>query len=133
MLTLQEQLKFCRTCQKRQLDPQRGIVCSLTNEKPTFTDNCPNYQIDSSEAQRLASVEQEAIAAEKESNDFFSPEKKGIKMGVVGGVIMMIIALVWFFLGWQAGYIYFYPPVLFVIGIYAFFRGIVKGNVSGQD
>jgi hypothetical protein len=31
-----------------------------------------------------------------------------------------------------AGYIYFYPPVLFVIGIYALLKGISTGNIAGK-
>lgn len=45
--------------------------------------------------------------------------------GVIGGMLMMIIALVWFFAGLAGGIIFFYPPILFVIGIAAFVKGIV--------
>jgi hypothetical protein len=37
---------------------------------------------------------------------------------------MMAGAVVWFFVGLQAGYIYFYPPVLFVMGLVSLLRGI---------
>jgi len=33
-----------------------------------------------------------------------------------GGIGMMVGAVVWFVLGWMAGRIFFYPPILFVIG-----------------
>lgn len=36
---------------------------------------------------------------------------------------MMAIAIVWFVIGWQAGYIYFYPPVLLVLGIVRVIQG----------
>jgi hypothetical protein len=45
--------------------------------------------------------------------------------GIAGGLLMMLIALVWFFGGLAFGIIFFYPPVLFVIGIAAFIKGIV--------
>lgn len=35
-MTREERLKFCSICQKRQMDMQRGLVCSLTNEYATF-------------------------------------------------------------------------------------------------
>jgi hypothetical protein len=47
--------------------------------------------------------------------------------GVVGGLLMILIAVVWFVAGLAAGYIFFYPPILFVIGIIAFIKGL-SGN-----
>ena len=46
---------------------------------------------------------------------------------------MMAIAVIWFFAGYGAGYIFFYPPILFLIGLYAFIKGIVTGNLSGRE
>lgn len=63
---------------------------------------------------------------------FFAPEKKGISKGVLGGLAMMVIAVVWFVAGYAAGYIFFYPPVLFVIGLYALLKGILTGNLAGK-
>lgn len=51
-----------------------------------------------------------------------------INAGVAGGVLMMIIAAVWFFVGLAADRIFFYPPVLFVIGIGAIFKGLTGGD-----
>jgi hypothetical protein len=45
--------------------------------------------------------------------------------GVIGGVIMMVIAVVWFVVGLHLGWIFFYPPILFIIGIGAFIKGLV--------
>ena len=36
---------------------------------------------------------------------------------MIKGVLMIVGAIVWFVVGWMAGFIYFYPPVLLVIGI----------------
>ncbi|MCY2931469.1 MAG: hypothetical protein NTV86_18665 [Planctomycetota bacterium] len=63
---------------------------------------------------------------------FFSPEKRGIEKGVLGGLLMMVIAVVWFVLGWKAGRIFFYPPILFVIGLFGFLKGLVTGNFAGN-
>ena len=64
---------------------------------------------------------------------FFGPERKGVQKGVLGGVTMMVIAVVWFIGGYMAGYIFFYPPILFFIGLYAFIKGLVTGNVTGRE
>jgi DNA-directed RNA polymerase subunit RPC12/RpoP len=46
---------------------------------------------------------------------------------IVAGVLMMLGAVVWFGLGLLLGWVYFYPPVLFVLGIAAVIRGF-KGE-----
>jgi hypothetical protein len=50
-----------------------------------------------------------------------------INSGVIGGLLMMLIAVVWFVLGLAAGRIFFYPPILFVIGIVSIVKGL-SGN-----
>jgi hypothetical protein len=42
---------------------------------------------------------------------------------IIYGILMMIGAGVWFGLGYSAGRIYFYPPVLFVFGLITTVRG----------
>ncbi|MGB5817239.1 MAG: hypothetical protein WBG93_05195 [Thermoanaerobaculia bacterium] len=64
-------------------------------------------------------------------NDFFAPEKKGIEKGMMGGIAMMVLAAVWFFGGYAMGIIFFYPPVLFLFGLFAFAKGLFTGNVAG--
>jgi hypothetical protein len=46
--------------------------------------------------------------------------------GVLGGILMMVIAVVWFVVGIVAlDMIYFYPPILFIVGIVALVRGLM--------
>ena len=63
---------------------------------------------------------------------FFAPERRGLDRGMLGGAVMMLIAAVWFGLGWVAGFIFFYPPVLFVIGLFGLLKGMLAGNVAGH-
>lgn len=51
---------------------------------------------------------------------------------VLGGVAMMVIAVVWFVGGLAVGFIFFYPPILFIIGLVAFFKGLFAGNLAGD-
>jgi hypothetical protein len=62
----------------------------------------------------------------------YAVERAGIHKGVLGGVLMMVAAAVWFVLGWTAGTIFFYPPILFVIGLYAVVKGLATGNYAGK-
>lgn len=54
----------------------------------------------------------------------FGTEKKGMDAGILGGIGLMLLAVVWFFGGLAAGIIFFYPPILFIIGIVAVVRGL---------
>ncbi|HWA34175.1 MAG TPA: hypothetical protein VG737_08605 [Cyclobacteriaceae bacterium] len=130
-MILDEQLQYCRICTNRKMNPAIGLVCSLTDQKPAFENQCPTFNIDQPEADRLVAIERQG-KAEEESSGPFSVEQKGIKKGVVGGVIMIVIAIVWFFGGLAAGYIFYYPPILLLIGIYALVKGLAKGNWSGE-
>ena len=66
-----------------------------------------------------------------EDEGFFGPEKRGIDKGVLGGITMMVIAVVWFGVGWMAGFVFFYPPILFLFGLFAFFKGLLTGKLAG--
>jgi hypothetical protein len=46
--------------------------------------------------------------------------------GVLGGFAMIAIALIWFFGGLAAGIIFYYPPILFIIGGIAVVKGLVS-------
>lgn len=67
----------------------------------------------------------------KGRHDVFAPEKAGIRAGVLGGLAMIVIAAVWFFLGYQAGYIFYYPPILALVGVFAMLKGLAEGNLAG--
>lgn len=47
---------------------------------------------------------------------------------VGGGLLAMVGAVVWFFGGLAFGIVFWYPPVLFVLGLIAFIRGLAGGE-----
>jgi hypothetical protein len=49
-----------------------------------------------------------------------------LNAGIVGGLVMIVIAVVWFGLGLMAGIIFFYPPILAIIGIGAIIKGLAS-------
>jgi len=49
-----------------------------------------------------------------------------------GGVGMMVGAVVWFVVGWMAGRIFFYPPILFVLGIVGVAKGLMAPSQEKQ-
>lgn len=49
----------------------------------------------------------------------------GVNAGMGGGLLLMIGAVVWFFVALFAfDVIFFYPPIMFIIGLVAFIKGI---------
>lgn len=53
-----------------------------------------------------------------------------ISSGVSGGVLLMVVAALWFFAGIVvANRIYIYPPVMFVIGVLA----MIKGSTTSKS
>lgn len=51
-----------------------------------------------------------------------------LNAGAVGGLLMVVIAIAWFVVGLANGIIFFYPPVLLVIGLGAIFKGLSGGD-----
>lgn len=59
-----------------------------------------------------------------EADDGFTFERKYFNKGLLGGLVLIVIAVVWFFAGLAAGIIFLYPPILFCIGLFAIIAGI---------
>jgi hypothetical protein len=47
-MTRTEQLRFCRRCLKKDFNPKKGIVCSLTDDIADFEGDCEYFALDSS-------------------------------------------------------------------------------------
>lgn len=63
----------------------------------------------------------ETVAQQQEP--FFSGKKYGT-VGIVRGSLLCVAAVVWFVLGLTIDRIYFYPPVLFILGLVDIFRAM---------
>lgn len=129
-MTRQEQLKFCRVCHNKQMSKQ-GLICKLTAAKADFDPECDNFDLDE-KAYLKRQAREEQLAQKAAANEDFALEESGIKGGVLGGLGMMIIAVVWFFVAYEGGVIFFYPPILFIIGLVGLIKGLIDGNVSGE-
>ena len=86
----------------------------------------------------LAAMRAEAGAQEcppggpTEANGFFDRgvgfETRCLDAGILGGAALLRAAIVWFVIGWWCGYIFFYPPILAVLGIVAILRSVLGGD-----
>ena len=52
-MTLEEKLKVCSICKNRKHSIKEGLVCGKTGRKPEFADECPDFDIDIAEQERL--------------------------------------------------------------------------------
>jgi hypothetical protein len=56
---------------------------------------------------------------------WFGPERRLASGGILVGLLLMVGAGVWFILGLMGDRIFFYPPILFVVGLIAFVKGLM--------
>lgn len=77
---------------------------------------------------RSGAALQRARQSQREDHDAFALERSAFNAGVVGGIALIVVAGVWFYLGYKAGYIFFYPPILAVIGLAAIVNGLAGGG-----
>ena len=148
----------CPTCQGLVTAPKRGPKMAMPVRRPTppppagstrsrvtdDADDRPTQRVrlidedDEDRPRRRRRVEDEEDAEErprkrsrkkKGADKPKSLEGKVLNGGVVGGGIAMLIAVVWFVGGLFADIIFFYPPILFVLGMI----GVAKGMLSSQS
>ncbi len=67
-------------------------------------------------------------AEETRENGGASLEGRIFNGGFWGGLLAMVVAVLWFVIGLMDDIIFFYPPILFVIGLGAMFKGGSKGE-----
>ena len=54
----------------------------------------------------------------------FELEQRAMNKGVLGGVGLIVVAVIWFVVGYLNGFIFYYPPVLAVLGLIAIGKGL---------
>ena len=118
-------MKFCTNCTKRQFNPQKGLVCSLTEEHADFDIECEHF-IENTEMLRDQKLRKELRDAQSKSSDLFGLAKYGIKSELLGGIIFLVAGLAWLIGGWVNGIIFFYPFYMILLGVVLTIVGIVK-------
>jgi len=127
---------FCSNCgENNESDAQFCVSCGLKlsySLSPVIKYGDPG--IASTKSGKVSSPQNSPIQNEtkKEETGFFSFERKGINKGVYGGCIMVTIAVIWFFGALALGLVFFYPPILGAIGLYAIIKGLATGNIDGK-
>ncbi len=107
--------------------------CGLINPESAIRCDCGyDFESKSIKSSYLSTKEQQQIK-EAQKGDLYAAAKIGINKGVVGGIIMISIAAIMFIVGKMIGGFFYYSPVQFAIGVFALVKGIVKGNITGNN
>lgn len=131
-MNLTEKLEYCEQCKKRDFSSKSGLIYSLTKEKPVFESTCQDFEADK-RIQKVVEMREEERKNNYETKDPGILESMGIKNSTLIGIITMLGATVWFFVGYfKMNTIFFYPPVLFVIGLIKLIQGLNQGSKKVQ-
>ncbi len=108
---------FCKRCSHKEFNMSQGVLCGITHAKPDFADECKDFS--------PKEVTNRQMARTAEGRTTTENEKENPKYILFGGITMMVVAIIWFIAGYAAGYIFYYPPVLFVFGLIALVKGFI--------
>ncbi|KAB1065995.1 inorganic phosphate transporter [Salibacter halophilus] len=101
MLTERQRLELCKKCLNRKFDTKTGVVCGLTDEKPTFDETCPDFKKDTSVKDR---VDDEHIGYSSkdlkskipaEEYDRLIDEQNWDKAVIAGAVVALLGSVLW--------------------------------------
>ena len=85
-MTLEEKLTMCSICKNRKHSIKEGLVCGKTGEKPAFADECPDFDIDIPEQERLKKNAAEVAEADHRMSGAF-----GAYIGFIASVAISFL------------------------------------------
>jgi len=104
-MTREEHLKFCKVCQNKAFDREKGIICSLTGNIADFEDSCASFQenteIAAKEEENKGTHGMEAQMASMEKRlinfiiDFICYGLFSLFMGIMMGIMIGIFYPEW--------------------------------------
>ncbi len=97
-MTLEERLLICKTCENRKVDYEKGVVCELTGDPPTFEQNCPDYiEIPQSRSYPIG-VKNQALGR----NSIYRPNKQRARYALAALITLGVLQIS----GWILGYFF---------------------------
>ena len=85
-MTPEEKLKVCSVCKNRKHSIKEGLVCGKTGRKPEFADECPDFDIDIAEQERLKKNTAELAEADHRRSGAF-----GAYIGFIASVAISFL------------------------------------------
>ena len=86
-MELSDKIKYCAICRNSKRDMERGIVCGLTNDKPTFDKHCADLQ---ASARDIAELEESMIGGSQKSAVKILTAVLIVGFGIAMGVMWLI-------------------------------------------
>lgn len=93
MLSREEQLEFCRTCELRAYSKSNGIICSLTGLQANFSSSCKNY-LEDPDAKISRERELAHYRNENDRKNTFGLNSIGVKHSLLAGLIILGTAFI---------------------------------------
>lgn len=118
--------------------PASARGAAPTGRAPQLRLKCPECEFRMPPGVRLCPECGTSYTAAKRQRDHaetdgaFDLEMKAIDKGVIGGILLIVVAGVWFYFGYQAGRIFFYPPILAFFGVVAIVNGLTDNRRAGS-
>jgi len=117
-LSATEKLEYCKLCSKSKFDMKQGIVCSLSDAKPTFVNSCPDFSLSES-AQQKINVDKKRIAGEGYGVDKEEDGRSSRWISSIFGIVAYVLSR----------YLIFDGNHTFLTGVGSFVVGAVIGLV----
>ena len=86
-MELSDKIKYCAICRNSKRDMERGIICGLTNEKPTFDKHCTDLQ---ASAHEIAELEESMIGGSQKSATKILTSVLIVAFAIAMGVMWLI-------------------------------------------
>lgn len=136
VLNREHHLKFCTVCKKRQTDPGKGMLCSLTGDYAAFDRECRDFEFDAKEQEKFNKEKNFRTLYGSSNREYFEAQErleekgKGAKMvSLIGGIVLLICALILLILNLDMGadgIRLITPLILMVSSIILIVRGATK-------
>lgn len=120
-MTREEQVAVCMQCKHRKKDFFKGVICGLTNEKPTFQIQCSSF------SQNQAQVVNQTIEEKRGGKSKKEKAKNDMIYGALwcgGGILVTAIT----YSAASGGGRYFAAYGAIIYGGYQFIRGLINNS-----
>ncbi len=97
--------------------------CGKTNPSDRITCSC-GYFFDKQAYEEKQEIEDQIAVEQYENNSEFAFEKNLSKTGIIGGLGIIALAIIWLVVGLAADRLFFYPIILLIVGIFALIKGV---------
>ncbi|TNE78771.1 MAG: hypothetical protein EP332_13425 [Bacteroidetes bacterium] len=79
-----ERIALCSRCKNRKVNPQLGMVCSLTDEPPSFEESCSYFQVD-------PLIDYQTRMREEQTKKSTRSSKRGLRFALIGFPLIVLL------------------------------------------